>query len=66
MEKSKKNKSRTLTKDERLDQLVDKIKLGVQESFRRFLKDAVKNNKKLVTKRNGKLVLVPASKIKIS
>ena len=55
-----------MTKDERLDQLVDKIWKGVQYSFRRFFKEAVKNNKKLVVKRNGKLVLVPASKIKIS
>jgi len=55
-----------MTKDERLDQLVDKIRKGVQYSFRRFFKEAVKNNKKLVVKRNGKLVLVPASKIKIS
>lgn len=53
-----------MTKDERLDLLVDKIKRGVHYSFRLFLKEAIKNNKKLVTKRNGKVVLIPAREFK--
>lgn len=53
-----------MSKDDRLDLLVDKIKKGVQYSFRIFLNSAKKNNKKLVSMRNGKVVLVPARSVK--
>ncbi|MCX6200067.1 MAG: hypothetical protein NTY88_12755 [Bacteroidetes bacterium] len=52
-------------KNARLDLLMDKIKIGVQKSFEEFLEESIRNNDELVIMRNNKVVLVPASEIKL-
>lgn len=54
-----------MSKNQRVDLLLDKIAKGVQLSFRKFLKEAIEQNKELVIMRNNKVVLVPAREIKL-
>jgi len=54
-----------MSKNQRLDLLLDKITKGVQLSFKKFLKEAVEQNKELVIMRNNKVVLVPAEEVKM-
>ena len=53
-----------LSKEERLDLLTDKIVIGVKKSFQIFLKEAIRESRKLVIMRDGKVVLVPARELK--
>ncbi len=52
-------------KNARLDLLMDKIKIGVEKSFAKFLEESIRNNDELVIMRNNKVVLVPAREIKL-
>ena len=45
-----------MSKNQRLDLLLDKITKGVQVSFKKFLKEAVEKNKEMVIMRNNKVV----------
>ena len=54
-----------MSKNQRLDLLLDKITKGVQVSFKKFLKEAVEQNKDLVIMRNNKVALVPAREIRV-
>jgi len=53
-----------MSKDQRLDLLMAKIKKGVRLSFKKFLEESVRNNDDLVVMRNNKVVLVPARDIR--
>jgi hypothetical protein len=53
-----------MSKDQRLDLLMAKIKKGVKLSFKKFLEESVRNNDDLVVMRNNKVVLVPAREIR--
>ena len=53
-----------MSKDQRLDLLMAKIKKGVRLSFKKFLEESVRNNDDLVVMRNNKVVLVPAREIR--
>lgn len=53
-----------MSKDERLDLLMTKIKKGIKLSFKKFLEESVRNNDELVVMRNNKVVLVPAREIR--
>ncbi len=53
-----------MSKDDRLDLLVEKVKLGIILAHKKFLKEAKKQNQKLVVMRNNKVVLIPARDIK--
>ena len=55
----------TMSKDQRLNLLMKKIREGVQKSFEEFLEESIRNNDELVVMRNNKVVLVPAREIKI-
>ena len=55
----------TMSKDQRLNLLMKKIREGVQKSFEKFLEESIRNNDELVVMRNNKVVLVPAREIKI-
>jgi hypothetical protein len=57
-------RKKKLTKDERLDLLLDKIVIGVKRSFQIFLDEAIRENRKLVIMREGKVVTVPAAELK--
>lgn len=56
--------TKRLSKDQRLDLLMAKIKKGVRLSFKKFLEESVRNNDDLVVMRNNKVVLVPACDIR--
>lgn len=56
--------TKRLSKDQRLDLLMAKIKKGVRLSFKKFLEESVRNNDDLVVMRNNKVVLVPARDIR--
>ncbi len=49
-----------MSKEERMDLLVEKVKKGITLSSKKFLKEAKKQNQKLVVMRNNKVVLVNA------
>lgn len=53
-----------MSKDQRLDLLMAKIKKGVKLSFKKFLEESVRNNDDLVVMRDNKVVLVPAREIR--
>jgi hypothetical protein len=53
-----------MSKDDRLDLLVDKVKKGILFAHKQFLKEAKKQNQKLVVMRNNKVVLINARDIK--
>ncbi|HLP49411.1 MAG TPA: hypothetical protein VK154_00860 [Chitinophagales bacterium] len=53
-----------MSKDQRLDLLMAKIKKGIKLSFKKFLEESVRNNDELVVMRNNKVVLVPARDIR--
>jgi hypothetical protein len=53
-----------LSNDERVDLLMDKIVIGVKKSFQTFLKQAIRENRKLVISQDGKVVTVPAHELK--
>jgi hypothetical protein len=55
-----------MSKNQRMDLLLDKMIKGVHLSFKKFLKEAVEQNKELVIMRNNKVVLVPARDLKDS
>jgi hypothetical protein len=54
-----------MSKNQRLDLLIDKITKGVHLSFKKFLNDAVEQEKELVIMRDNKVLLVPASRLKM-
>ena len=54
-----------MSKDQRLDLLMIKVKRGIKKSFEEFLEESIRNNDELVVMRNNKVVLVPAREIKI-
>ncbi len=54
-----------MSKEQRLDLLMIKIKKGIKLSFEKFLEESIRNNDELVIMRNNKVVLVPAREIKI-
>ena len=54
-----------MSKDQRLDLLMRKVKRGIKKSFEKFLEESIRNNDELVVMRNNKVVLVPAREIKI-
>lgn len=58
------SKRKQLTKTELLDAIIDKIVVGVQLSFRKFLREAIRDNRKLVIMRDNKVVLIPANELK--
>ncbi|MBP6733057.1 MAG: hypothetical protein KA149_13410 [Chitinophagales bacterium] len=58
-------KESQLAKEQWMDLLLDKMIKGVHLSFKKFLKEAVEQNKELVIMRHNKVVLVPAREIKI-
>ncbi len=54
-----------MSKNQKMDLLLDKMIKGVHLSFKKFLKESIEQNKDLVIMRNNKVVLVPAREIKI-
>ncbi len=58
-------KSNSMSKDQRLDLLMNKIKRGIRKSFEIFLEESIRNNDELVIMRGNKVVLVPAREIKL-
>ena len=53
-----------MSEEEKFDSVVAKVKRGVILSSKKFLKDAKKQNQKLVVMRNNKVVLINARDIK--
>jgi hypothetical protein len=53
-----------MSEGEKLDLLVEKVKRGIILSSKKFLKEAKKQNQKLVVMRNNKVVLINARDIK--
>jgi len=53
-----------MSEGERLDLLLAKVKRGIILSSKKFLKEAKKQNQKLVVMRNNKVVLINARDIK--
>ncbi|HWB63118.1 MAG TPA: hypothetical protein VG603_06380 [Chitinophagales bacterium] len=53
-----------MSKDEKLDLLVKKVKRGIILSSKKFLKEAKEQNQKLVIMRNNRVVTIPARELK--
>jgi hypothetical protein len=53
-----------MSKNQRMDLLLDKLIRGVNLSFKKFLNEAIEQNRQLVVMRNNKVVLVPARELK--
>ena len=54
-----------MSKDQKLDLLMTKIKKGIKKSFEKFLEESIRNNDELVIMRNNKVALVPAREIRL-
>ena len=53
-----------MSEEEKFDLMLSKIKRGIILSSKKFLKEAKKQNQKLVVMRNNKVVLINARDIK--